>query len=77
MRKLIWFLAGAMALVLVIAVGSLIFLKTRANGFSARAQPSALEEFAAQTARKIAVPEDAFVNLAWPHRDHFIWPHFV
>ena len=19
----------------------------------------------------------AFVNLAWPHRDHFIWPHFV
>jgi cytochrome c553 len=58
-RKLIWFLAGAMALVLVIAVGSLIFLKTRANGFSARAQPSALEEFAAQTARKIAVPEDA------------------
>ena len=19
----------------------------------------------------------AFVNLGWPHRDHFIWPHFV
>lgn len=19
----------------------------------------------------------AFVNPAWPHRDHFIWPHFV
>jgi mono/diheme cytochrome c family protein len=59
MRKLIWLLAGALALVLVIAVGSLLFLKTHANGFSARAQPSALEEFAAQTARKIALPEDA------------------
>ena len=59
MRKLIWFLAGALALVLVIAVGSLIFLKTHANGFSTRAQPSAFEEFAAQTARKIAIPEDA------------------
>src|SRR3954454_21567345 len=59
MRKLIWLLAGALALVLVIAVGSLIFLKTHANGFSARAQPSGLEEFAAQTARKIAIPADA------------------
>ena len=59
MRKLIWLLGGALALVLVIAAGALILLKTRANGFSARSQPSALEKFVAQTARKIAIPRDA------------------
>jgi cytochrome c553 len=59
MLKLIWLLVGALALVLVIAIGSLVFLKTHASGFSARGQPSALEEFAAQTARNIAIPEDA------------------
>jgi mono/diheme cytochrome c family protein len=59
MRKLFWFLAGAMTLVLAAAVAGLIFLKTRANGFSARAQPSALEEFAAESARSMALPGDA------------------
>jgi mono/diheme cytochrome c family protein len=59
MRKLIWFLAIAITLAVVIAVVGFVFLKTRANGFSARAQPSALEEFAALTARSMALPAGA------------------
>jgi mono/diheme cytochrome c family protein len=59
MQKLVWFLVGTITLVVVIAAAGLIFLKTRANGFSARAQPSALEEFAAETARKMALPAGA------------------
>ena len=41
MRNLIWFVAGAIALAVMVGVGGLMFLKTGANGFSARAQPSA------------------------------------
>lgn len=59
MRNLIWFLAGAVALVVVTAIGAFVFLKTGANGFSARAQPSGFEEFAAQTARRLALPAGA------------------
>jgi mono/diheme cytochrome c family protein len=59
MRKLIWFLAAAITFIVVIAAIGLLFLKTRANGFSARAQPSALEEFAALTARSMALPSGA------------------
>jgi len=56
MRKLIWLLAAAITFVVVIAVVGFMFLKTRANGFSARAQPSALEEFAALTALSMSLP---------------------
>jgi len=59
MRNLIWFLAGAIALTVVIGGGGFIFLKTRANGFSARAETSSLEKIAAQTARGMALPSDA------------------
>jgi mono/diheme cytochrome c family protein len=59
MRSLIWFLAGAMALVIVVCGGGLIFLKTHANGFSARAQPSVLESWAARRARAMALPAGA------------------
>jgi mono/diheme cytochrome c family protein len=59
MRKLIWFVSGAVALAVVLALGGFIFLKTGANGFSARARPSSMEEFAAQTAREMALPRDA------------------
>src|SRR6266436_10411526 len=59
MQKVLWFLAGAIAVVVVVAAGGLIFLKTRGNGFSARAQPSGFEEFAAQTARGMALPPGA------------------
>src|SRR6266478_3524513 len=59
MRNLVWFLAGAIALPLIVGGVGLIFLKTRANGFSARAEPSALETMAAQTARAMALPSGA------------------
>ena len=59
MRTFIWFLAGALALAVIVSGAGLIFLKTRANGFSARAQPSAFETMAAQTARAMALPSNA------------------
>ena len=59
MRKLIWFIAGALVLGLFAGGAGLIFLKTRTGGFSARAVPSGFETFAAQTARNMALPADA------------------
>ena len=59
MRTLIWILTGALALAVIVCGAGLIFLKTRANGFSARAQPSAFETMAAQTARALALPSNA------------------
>ena len=59
MRNLIWFVAGAIALAVMVVGGGLIFLKTGANGFSARAQPSVLESFAARQARAMALPAGA------------------
>ena len=59
MQKLLWLLAGAITLAIVVAAGGLIFVKTRANGFSARAHPSTLEEFAAKAARTMALPAGA------------------
>ena len=59
MRNLIWFVAGAIALAVVVGAGGVIFLKTGANGFSAREQPSGLERFAAQQARVMALPAGA------------------
>src|SRR5262249_40163753 len=59
MRKLLWFVSGAIALIVVLALGGITFVKTTANGFSARAHPSAIEELAAQTARGMALPRDA------------------
>jgi len=58
MRSLIWFLAGALALAVIVCAAALIFV-TRAKGFSARAQPSVLEKMAAQTARALALPSGA------------------
>ncbi len=55
-RNLMWFAAGAIAIVVVVGSGGLIFLKTGANGFSARSAPSFLETFAAQQARGMAMP---------------------
>ena len=59
MHKLVWFLVGAVALIAAVGVGGLIFLKTGANGFSARMQPSVLETLAARQARAMAWPADA------------------
>jgi len=46
-------------LAVAVGAGGLIFLKTGTNGFSARAQPSGLERFAARQARIMAVPAGA------------------
>jgi hypothetical protein len=59
MRSLIWFLARALALPVTVCGAGLIFLKTQANGFVARAQPSAFESMAAKTARALALPSNA------------------
>lgn len=56
MRRLIWFSIGALTL---IVIGGGVFLKTGVNGFSARAQPSAIERWAARQARTLAVPSGA------------------
>ena len=59
MRTFIWILGGAIALAVIVLGAGLIFLKTQVNGFSARAQPTALETMAAQTARAMAIPSKA------------------
>ena len=59
MNKLIWFAFGGAGLVLIAAGAGLLFLKTTANGFSARAEPSSFETFAARTARGLAIPANA------------------
>jgi mono/diheme cytochrome c family protein len=59
MQKLVWFLAGALALIAVVGLSVLIFLKTGANSFSTRMQPSILETLAARQARAMAMPATA------------------
>src|ERR1700693_5022975 len=59
MRNLIWFVAGAIALAVIVIGSGLIFMKTGANGFSARVQPSALEGFVARQVRVMAAPAGA------------------
>ncbi|MGI9075437.1 MAG: c-type cytochrome [Bryobacteraceae bacterium] len=59
MRHLLSFIGGAIALVAVVCLIGLIFLKTGAHGFSANAKPSGIEKWAAIQARDMAVPSDA------------------
>src|SRR5260221_222050 len=59
MRKLVWFLGGAAAVFLVAAISGIVFVKTRGDGFSARADPSVFETLAARTARDMALPSGA------------------
>ncbi|MBZ5611125.1 MAG: c-type cytochrome [Acidobacteriia bacterium] len=51
-----WFLAGLIAFPVAAGLAGWIFLKTRADGFSARAQPTRIETVLAQQARRLAVP---------------------
>ena len=44
------------ALVLVIGIGAFAFLKIAAGGFSAKAEPTSIEKFAARSARRLAAP---------------------
>lgn len=50
-------LVTLLVIVLAIAIGAVVFLKFAANGFSARAEPTAVEKFLARTARSLAVPD--------------------
>jgi mono/diheme cytochrome c family protein len=52
-------LCGAIALCIVVGIACDLFLKTRVNGFSARAQPSVLERWVARQTRAMALPADA------------------
>jgi mono/diheme cytochrome c family protein len=47
-----------LVVLLVIGVAVFAFLKTAAGGFSARAEPSAIETMAARWARRVAVPAE-------------------
>ena len=58
MRNVAWFLAGAIACVTALVGGGVVYLKTRTNGFSARAQPGALERWAARQGRSMAMPAE-------------------
>jgi hypothetical protein len=59
MRSFIWFVAGAIALVVMVCGGTLVFLRTHADGFSARAQPTVVEAWAAPRVRALALPGGA------------------
>jgi mono/diheme cytochrome c family protein len=60
MRRTI-LLAGG--LVILILFGAVVFLKTSAGGFSARADPTFPEILAAQMARSLAMPSDASARI--------------
>jgi mono/diheme cytochrome c family protein len=68
MRSLIWFLAGALALAVIVCGGGLLYVTTYAGGFSARAQPSEVERWVARRARAMALPSGA-KDLANPVAD--------
>lgn len=57
--RLLLFGAGFVLLALTVSAGGVMFLRFRANGFSARADPTAIEVFAARTARSLALPSKA------------------
>lgn len=63
MRSLTLIATGAISVIVIAGVSGLLFLKFGANGFSARAAPSAFEVTAAQTARALAMPAGAKQKL--------------
>lgn len=44
------------AVIVIIGIGVFAFLKIAAGGFSAKAEPTAIEKFAARSARRLAAP---------------------
>jgi mono/diheme cytochrome c family protein len=46
------------AAVLVVGIGAFAFLRIASGGFSAKAEPTAIEKFVARTARSVAAPSD-------------------
>jgi mono/diheme cytochrome c family protein len=58
MRRLAWFLIGALALLLVEIAGAMVFL-SQSHGLTALAQPNRVERWLAAHARDFAMPADA------------------
>jgi mono/diheme cytochrome c family protein len=54
--RLRWFLTGLIAFPILAALAAWIYLRWRADGFSARQKPTPIETVLAQTARRLAVP---------------------
>jgi mono/diheme cytochrome c family protein len=58
MRPTFWFLAGMVTAIVLASVIGFSLLRTAASGFSANAQPTAVETWTARKAREMAVPDD-------------------
>ncbi|SRR5260370_951819 len=58
MRQLVWFLFGVGFVALLASICGFVFLRN-VGGFSARAEPSAIETWLARKARGLAIPPDA------------------
>jgi mono/diheme cytochrome c family protein len=58
MHRLVWFLSGALAAVVVLLLVAFVALRG-ANGFSAADRPSALERWLAGKSRSMAIPAEA------------------
>jgi mono/diheme cytochrome c family protein len=62
-KRLVRVVLAVVVLGAIVAIGGVVFLRSRAEGFSARSNPTAIEEFAAQTARRLALPSGAKERL--------------
>ena len=58
MYRLRWFILGVLAVIVVGAVAGAVWI-SQAHGFSAQAEPGALERWIALRARRAAIPRDA------------------
>lgn len=58
MRRLGWFLLGAVSVIVIASLAAALVLKN-ARGFSAREEPTAIETWLARAARASAIPADA------------------
>src|SRR5690348_13332177 len=56
MRSVAWFVLGFLTAVVVAVIVSFVLLNKTVHGFSANAQPTALEVWAARKARDLALP---------------------
>jgi mono/diheme cytochrome c family protein len=56
MRSVVWFVVGFLTAAAVAVIGSLVLLNKATHGFSANAQPTAVEVWGARKARELALP---------------------
>ncbi len=61
-KNLLWAVTGMLGLLLIGAGAALIALQTTAGGFSAHAEPTAIEAWAATKARQMAMPAGALAT---------------